>query len=244
MTAKLCVSLVSHGHGSMVQKLVNQLLSFDSISEIILTLNVPEEFTLINDKNLRIIKNFQPKGFGQNHNDAFSITDCDFFCVLNPDIEFINDPFPDLISSLNEGVVGVVAPVVISSRGALEDNMRRFLTPWSLIKRFVGVDLGSYLFKQGEPNFYPDWVAGMFMLFKSKAYAKVAGFDVRYFMYCEDADICTRLWKNGFKVEACLSATVIHNAQRASRKSFRHLSWHVSSLARYFLSHSYSRPRI
>jgi GT2 family glycosyltransferase len=72
------------------------------------------------------------------------------------------------------------------------------------------------------------------MLFRSSAYAKIAGFDERYFMYVEDVDVCTRLWKAGLKVMVCPSAVVIHEARHASRRSWAHLRWHITSLLRYF----------
>lgn len=243
MTKKLCISLVSHGHGAMVQDLVEQLLKFELVSEIILMINIPEDFPVILDKRLKLIRNPEPKGFGRNHNDAFAMTDSEYFCVLNPDIVFVDDPFPVLLSRFNEKSVGLVAPIVLSSTGSIEDSMRRFLTPWSMIKRVIGKESGAYVFEQEGIDFYPDWVAGMFMLFSAQAYKKVGGFDEQYFMYCEDADICTRLWKCGYKVIGCLSAKVIHNAQRASHRSFRHLSWHIRSMVRYFMSHSFSLPR-
>ena len=242
MTNKLCISLVSHGHGVMVQELVAQLLKFDLISQIILTINIPEEFPVVSDARLKIIRNSAPKGFGRNHNDAFAMSDCEYFCVLNPDIVFVDNPFPTLLSEFNEQSVGLVAPIVLSNNGSIEDSMRRFLTPWSMFKRVMNKDSGAYVFQQGDSNLWPDWVAGMFMLFSSEAYSRVGGFDEKYFMYCEDADICTRLWKSGYKIIGCLSARVIHNAQRASHRSFKHLSWHIRSMARYFLSHSFSLP--
>ena len=79
-----------------------------------------------------------------------------------------------------------------------------------------------------------EWVGGMFMLFSSSAYAQIAGFDERYFMYVEDVDVCTRLWNAGLKVMACPCAVVIHEARRASRRSWGHLRWHITSLLRYF----------
>ena len=74
----------------------------------------------------------------------------------------------------------------------------------------------------------------MFMLFNADAYRRVNGFDASYFMYCEDADICTRLWQAGERVMVCLDVQVIHHAQRASRRDFRHLVWHLASMFRYF----------
>jgi hypothetical protein len=45
-------------------------------------------------------------------------------------------------------------------------------------------------------------VAGMFMLLRREAFAQVGGFDERYFMYCEDFDLCARLRLAGWHVVA------------------------------------------
>lgn len=235
-------SVVSHGHGEMVWRLVDQLVACPEVAQIIVTLNIPEVVPDVLDRKVLLLRNELPKGFGANHNAAFTLAKSDFYCVINPDIELIEDPFAALLVAMNDKGAGISAPLVVASDGALEDSMRSFLTPWAMVKRVFGFSSGAYLLRRGDSDFAPDWVAGMFMLFKSEAYAKVGGYDERYFMYCEDADICTRLWKAGYKVVGCLSAGVIHNAQRASHRSFRHLSWHVRSLARYFWSHSFSLP--
>lgn len=239
----ISVSLVSHGHGAMVWRLVNQLMVCPEVSQIIVTLNIPETVPDGLDGKVLLVQNERPKGFGENHNAAFPLANGEFYCVINPDVELVENTFAALMAALRDPTIGLVAPLVVGSSGFPEDSMRRFLSPWSMMKRVLGLDSGAYLLRQGGAVLTPDWVAGMFMLFRSKAYAKVGGFDERYFMYCEDADICTRLWKAGYKVLGCLSVSVIHNAQRASHRSFKHLSWHVRSMARYFLSHSFALPK-
>lgn len=239
----ICVSIVSHGHGSMVSRLIEQILACPQVTQLIVTLNIPEDFSFVSDSRLLVIFNDSPKGFGANHNAAFDVCNEPFFCVLNPDIELTENPFGAILDTLSDHRVGMAAPVVIGPGGLPEDSMRRFITPISLAKRVLGLDSGAYTYGYGADDSTPDWVAGMFMLFRSEAYAKVGGFDERYFMYCEDADICTRIWKAGYKVVGCLSAKVIHNAQRASHRSFRHLYWHVCSMTRYFLGHSFSLPK-
>lgn len=238
----ISASVVSHSHGEMVWKLVDKLVTFPEIVQVIVTLNVTETHPLKLHEKVVLVVNSIAKGFGENHNAAFALTKGDFYCVINPDIELTQNPFNALLDILADQRVGLAAPLVVASDGVPEDSMRSFLTPWSMVRRVLKLDSGAYSLQQGNSDFTPDWVAGMFMLFRSEAYAKVGGFDERYFMYCEDADICTRLWKAGYKVVGCLSASVIHNAQRASHRSFKHLSWHVRSMARYFLSHSFSLP--
>lgn len=239
---EVTVSLVSHGHGEMVWRLVDQLVACAEVAQVVVTLNIPEETLEIQHNKVVLVKNNVPKGFGANHNSAFSLAKGEFYCVINPDIELIQNPFDTLVGILEDRHVGLVAPLVLGSTGVPEDSMRRFLTPWSMLKRVLGLDSGVCFLQQSVSDLTPDWVAGMFMLFRSEAYAKVGGFDERYFMYCEDADICTSLWKAGYKVAGCLAASVIHNAQRASHRSFKHLSWHLRSMARYFLRHAFSLP--
>lgn len=238
----VAVSVVSHGHGDMVWLLIDQLVACPEVIQVIVTLNIPEDQPGSLHDKVVLVKNDTPKGFGTNHNAAFALATGEFYCVINPDIELTQNPFSALVGSFADQRVGLAAPLVVGAAGTPEDSMRTFLTPLSLAKRFLGFDSGAYSLQQGNSDFAPDWVAGMFMLFRSKAYAKVGGFDERYFMYCEDADICTSLWKAGYKVVGCLSTSVIHNAQRASHRSFKHLSWHLRSMARYFLSHSFSLP--
>ena len=236
------VSLVSHGHGGMVWRLVDQLVVCPEVTQVIVTLNIPESSPAILNDKVMLLENVTPKGFGANHNAAFALASGEFYCVINPDIELTQNPFSALVGILADQRVGLAAPLVVGASGEAEDSMRCFLTPWSMVKRVLGFDSGAYSLCQSGSDFTPDWVAGMFMLFRSEAYAKVGGFDERYFMYCEDADICTRVWKAGYKVVGCLSASVIHNAQRASHRSIKHLSWHLRSMARYFLSHSFALP--
>lgn len=239
----ISASVVSHGHGGMVWGLVEQLVACAEISEVIVTLNIPEKAPAILDRKVLLVRNVQPKGFGANHNAAFTFAKGEFYCVINPDIELTQNPFPELLGASINPPVGLVAPLVVGATGTVEDSMRYFLTPRSMLKRVLGLDSGAYLLQQGSCDFTPDWVAGMFMLFRSEAYAKVGGFDERYFMYCEDVDICTRIWRSGYKVIGCTSTSVIHNAQRASRRSWKHLSWHLRSLFRYFTTNSFNLPR-
>lgn len=239
----ITASVVSHGHGAMVWRVVDQLADCPEVSQIIVTLNTPEAVPEALSHKVLLLQNNEQKGFGANHNAAFCRAQCPFFCVINPDIELTSNPFSVLLNALADPLVGLAAPLVLGPDGMPEDSMRHFLTPVSMIKRVLGFDSGSYAVGDCRSELRPDWVAGMFMLFRSEAYRKMSGFDERYFMYCEDADICTRFWKAGYKVVGCISIVVIHNAQRASRRNFKHLTWHLQSMLRYFVSHVRSLPK-
>lgn len=232
-TSAVAVSVVSHGHGAMVSTLVARLLECQEVSQVIVTLNIPEALQLPDDQRLLVVKNALPQGFGANHNAAFLLSETPFFCVLNPDVTFESNPFLTLLKAFEIESVSLTVPVVVNAGGDVEDSLRYFLTPWRMLKRVLKMSSGAYTVNPRCSLLYPEWAAGMFMLFRREAFSKLQGFDESYFMYCEDADICTRLWATGGQLVAVPGAVVIHQAQRASRRSLRHLSWHVASMMRY-----------
>lgn len=67
----ITVSVVSHNHGDMVTGVVRQLLTFPEVSEILVTLNVPESWPMPDNDKVQLIRNVKPKGFGANHNAAY-----------------------------------------------------------------------------------------------------------------------------------------------------------------------------
>jgi N-acetylglucosaminyl-diphospho-decaprenol L-rhamnosyltransferase len=48
------------------------------------------------------------------------------------------------------------------------------------------------------------------MLVRRSAYEAVGGFDERFFLYCEDTDLCLRLWESGHAVRFEPRAEVHH----------------------------------
>ena len=240
----ISASIITHGHGAMLTKLLEQLLAFPEVEQVIVTLNINESIALPKDNRITLIQNKEPKGFGANHNYAFTKCKSSHFCVLNPDIEFDANPFPCLLSSLLDAQVGLVAPMVKNEAGGIEDSIRTFLTPISILRRRLLGHREVHRFKEGNPNFCVEWVGGMCMFFPSSAYAAINGFDEQYFMYVEDADICTRLWLAGYRVIACPGAAVIHDARRTSRKNWQHFRWHITSLFRYFWKYTGRLPTI
>lgn len=235
----VCLSIVSHGQGELIRILLGDLLALrDHLLEVIITLNIPEDehFLYVAQEQLpiRVIRNQQPKGFGANHNAAFSISTAPFFAVVNPDIRLENFLLDKLLSLATTKDVGVVAPIVYSSDGQLQDSARLFPTLARLAARRLGFS-SAVDYNIGQEPIKVDWIAGMFMVFKSDVYKLIGGFDERYFMYFEDVDLCYRLHSIGLCVILTPQVHVIHDAQRASRREVRYLLWHIRSACRFLL---------
>lgn len=99
---------------------------------------------------------------------------------MNPDIRLMSNPFPILIEE-GGASVGVIAPMVIAPDGRIEDSVRRFPTLRSLAAKLSGYGDSRYAFIADDKTFAADWVAGMFMLFRSDSYKQVGGFDEGFF---------------------------------------------------------------
>jgi N-acetylglucosaminyl-diphospho-decaprenol L-rhamnosyltransferase len=83
------------------------------------------------------------------------------------------------------------------------------------------------------------WLAGMCLMINSSAFKAIGGFDERHFLYCEDYDLCARLYVSGHKLLLDRRCRVVHDAQRGSHRSRRHLYLHVSSLVRVWTSRAF-----
>jgi N-acetylglucosaminyl-diphospho-decaprenol L-rhamnosyltransferase len=166
-----------------------------------------------------------------------------FFCVLNPDIEFLEDPFEALVSHFGQDQkLAVAAPTVVDELGTHEDSARRLPTPFGILAKALLGTRGTYDRPSGR-LLEPDWIAGMFMLFRSAAFERAGGFDDRYFLYYEDVDLCCRLRLLGYRCAVDTSVSVLHRAQRASRRSLKHFGWHLTSMLRFFASDAFIRCR-
>jgi len=242
----ITVSVVSHGQGELVAVLLKDLARCANVSEVILTQNISEKEVACPESlrsRLRIIRNDKPQGFGANHNQAFQQCRTSTFAVLNPDIRLDADPFPRLMEALAGSGTGMVAPAVRDPQGKLEDSARYFPTLAQLFAKLVGLGDGRIAL-HGETPQAVDWSAGMFMLFKAEAFRRIGGFDEGFFLYYEDVDICARLWKARLGVVLHPGVSVVHAAQRTSRRNLRYLKWHLTSMLRYFMRHLGRLPDI
>jgi len=239
------VSIVSHRHGAMVSEVLNDLAAVPQVARVILTLNVPEPVPEVPSalrERLLVVNNDVPAGFARNHNAAFRHCDTDYFCVLNPDVRLGRSPFDALIASLRDARVGMAAPAVRGPEGGVEDSARFFPTVPSLMAKLLGRGDGRVPVEGADPQ-PVDWAAGMFHLYRSEVFRRVGGFDEGFHLYYEDVDLCARLWKAGFSVLLHPGVSVVHHAQRDSRRKPRYFLWHVTSMLRYFAKHMGRLPR-
>ena len=235
----IVLSVVSHGHGALVQHLLHGLarLGGAEVTRVVLTQNLPEQEPTPPAGGwpfeLQVRCNAVPQGFAANHNAALAHADEAFYAIVNPDVEWLGcNPFPALLQALRSVQAGLAYPLQLDAAGKLQDSEREVPTPWSLLQRYLA----------GRREMRAEWVNAAFWLVRREAWQTLGGFDTRYFMYCEDVDLCLRLRLAGWLL-ARADAVVEHAGQRDSHRRRRHALWHIRSLCRLWASPVFWRSR-
>lgn len=243
---RISVSIVSHGSPAQVRSLLESLAAYEDPAclQLILTANLGDDLPEVDSAlwpRLTILRNERPLGFAANHNAAFRHASQDFFCILNPDVIFLEPVFERLTGRILAGEADILAPLAVDAQGEIQDSFRPLPTPLELVRRrTVG---GRPPSVQGPELIPTDWLAGFFLLMPSRLYMDLGGMDERFRLYLEDVDLCTRARLKGRAIRLDPTLRFRHDARRASRDDPRFLLWHLGSAARFFASPVYRQAR-
>lgn len=179
-------------------------------------------------------------GFGGGHNYIIPELDSKLHAIVNPDIILDNDAFTALIDFMQDEAVGMCVPRLLDEQGNLQPVYRREVTVGDLFIRMFTKHL--FLRRQayhtmqdmdyGKPFAVP-FAQGSFLVIRTELFRSLGGFDERYFLYMEDADLCKRV--NEVSVlKYCPWAAVVHKWERGSHKNKALFRLHVKSMRAYF----------
>ena len=195
----------------------------------------PEIEYFLMDKNI---------GFGAAHNkikDKIKGKSV-YHLVINPDVSFDPQVIPNLIKKMDKDI-SIISPKVLYPDGEHQYTCRKFPNFFELIIRRSGfikqffssiITKGEYKDLDLSKSFYPDFIMGCFMLFKTKDFIKINGFDERYFMYMEDVDICKKITYINKKVLYYPKEEIIHIHEKGSSKKISLFIHHILSIFQYF----------
>jgi len=254
----LCVT-VNHDHGNMLKRMIKSIYSLPDKNKFdFILVDNNQEKEIINwvEKHysqIKLIKNNSPHGFAKNINNIFKKygTEYEYFCILNPDLIFSPNIIDKQIECLdNENDIGLTAPKLLNIDGTIQFSCRNFPKLKDSIGRFLQLDklnnklFSNYLMKEfsHNRNVDVDWVTGAMMIFRSKALIEVGYFDDdSFFMYCEDIDICKKLWLNSWRVHYVSSAVAKHHLLRKGINVFsRHFYFQFKSTINYYKKYGFN----
>lgn len=182
----------------------------------------------------------QNLGFGAGHNYVLSELDSKYHAIVNPDIILKEDSLGILIKFMEQQQIGMAVPRMIDEKGNFQAVYRRELT---VLDMGIRMFLSSHFKKRqayhtmqdmdySKPFLVP-FAQGSFLVIQTELFQKLGGFDTRYFMYMEDADLCKQVNKCS-SLYYCPDTTVIHKWERASKKDGKLRKIHIKSMFRYF----------
>ena len=190
-------------------------------------------------------------GYGRANNLVLPRLRSDLHLVANPDVELERDALTAAIEALNSDArLGVIAPAVRGPDGARQYLCKRYPSVWVLflrgfaprfLRRRYAAALDHYEMRDVAPEepFAPVPLAsGCFMLMRTALFARLGGFDPRFFMYFEDFDLSLRAGREA-TVAYVPAARIVHHGGEASRKGPRHVAWFLRSAWRFFSIHGW-----
>jgi N-acetylglucosaminyl-diphospho-decaprenol L-rhamnosyltransferase len=205
-----------------------------------------------------VIANPRNVGFGAAVNQAVRTTKAELLWLLNPDCEVHPGAFAALAETLDRHTdCAIAAPRLLNSDGTVQASARGEPSAWTglfgrntlLTKWFPSAPAArrnlpaADLVDSGVESAPVDWVMGAAMLVRRDRFDLVGGFDERYFLYWEDADLCRRLRERGFSTRYVPRARVSHSggasAQTQSRDATR--AFHRSAYL-YYSTHVVRSP--
>lgn len=197
---------------------------------------------LIRDKysQVTLILNDRNLGFGEGHNRVLDRLDSMYHVIINPDIKLVEDSVTRLCDYMEKhDNVSMITPRILNEDGT-EQHLPKYcptvryviiskLKPFKYLRRrYTRQDEGLRLPTKVE------FSTGCFSLIRTALFKELGGFDKRYFMYCEDADLSRRVIKCGDIMFYPLTQ-VIHRWERDNTGSIKGVGRFMASLCKYFL---------
>lgn len=238
--------------------------TFLSIEEVLLTENISYHFYIIDNdstpEEVEILKSFfvnknkadlilsdKNLGYGNAHNLTLDKIDSEFHIVCNPDISLKGETiFNNVYSYLKEHEdVVLISPKVCFPDGSIQLLPKRNPTFLGVVsRRIFEKSLRKYreAFEMADFDeneiFEIEFATGCFMIHSTEVLKKVGGFDDRYFMYFEDADL-TRMMAQYGKVIYYPKVRVFHEWKRDGSKNTKLFMIQIISMFKYFRKWGY-----
>jgi GT2 family glycosyltransferase len=201
----------------------------------------------------RAIRNTRNVGFATAVNQGIAASTSPLLLIMNPDCRLTPGAIARLAAVLERHArCAIAGPRILNPDGSVQGSARgdpdmmtglfgrtallqRLMPSLSVARRNVvpaAANGGS------SDGVVVDWLSGACMLARRSALEAVGGFDERYFLYWEDADLCRRLRARGYDVRYVPEATAIHRVGHSSRtaRAASVRAFHDSAY-RYYATH-------
>lgn len=180
----------------------------------------PQVMLIRSDRNI---------GFAAANNAAACRATTDWLLLLNPDTEVQAGAVDRLLTFAKANpAAGITGGRTVFADGSLNiASCWMRITPWSMFCAAFGL---SALFPQSgrfNPEAIGGWprdsvrqvdiVTGCFLMIPRALWHRLGGFDPKFFLYGEDADLCLRARRLGYRPAITPDAQIVHLVGAASK---------------------------
>ena len=173
-------------------------------------------------RQIKIVQNEENIGFGKAINQAASLAKGQYYLILNPDTIIQEETISTLKEYLDSNPeVGMVGPKILNADGTLQLACKRsFPTLGVALPKLLGFSrifpkskwAGKYnlTYLDEDEISSVDAISGSCMFIRSFLFHELKGFDERFFMFGEDLDLCSRIWKNNYEIHYVPTTQIVH----------------------------------
>lgn len=216
------VVVVSYNSADHLRACVEALSRDDDVTVTVVD-NASADGSLetIADLRVRSIPTGANLGFARGCNIGWAGGSSPYVLFLNPDAQLARPSFDALVAVLDSvPAAGVAAPRIVSDEGELQWSLRRFprlrstyaqaLFLHRLARNAAWADEVIRDRSWYERPGTQEWASGACLLVRRSVLEQLAGFDERFFIYCEDIDLCYRCRQEGHEVQYVPDAVAVH----------------------------------
>jgi GT2 family glycosyltransferase len=187
---------------------------------------------------IRVISIQKNIGFGTAANIAARHSHAPYLGFINPDTEIFSGNVADIPKIFRKNPdIGVLGARLLSDDGSPESwSAGEDVTFWQVIRNNIGIPGGKRIWKSERPR-SAGFVSGAALFIRKDTFDKLDGFDKRFFLYFEDADLCFRAKRSGYRVFSFPGVVFRHKGGKSHVSDYARKRAFYESQDRYFEKH-------
>lgn len=238
--------IVTYNNEAIIEKCIASVLQYTKACSFKLYVydncSTDRTVRLIREKfpEVVVIEGKSNQGFGYGHNRIIRRVKSNYHAVINPDILLDTDTISEMAAYISaHKEIGILSPKVLNI-----DGTEQFLPKYQPNFRFVILSkfkrFSHYrrIYTRADEKICEpvvcENISGSFFMADTKLLKKLRGFDERYFMYFEDADLARRL-SGTADIVYHPDYYVYHAWKRDNTRNIRGIRIFLTSMIKYIL---------
>src|SRR5271170_2135321 len=218
-------SIRQHTTGLICEIIVIDNASYDGCDKVL----------QVDDLGVTYLQSDRNLGFAKANNLAFEASRGTSLLFLNPDTEVVGPAILTLYRALHQlPAAGVVGSKLLNHDGSLQKSciqsfptiLNQVLDSEYLVRKWPRSKLWGMapLYRPTDHPEVVEMISGACLMLKREVFQKVGRFSEDYFMYTEDADLCYKVCRAGWKNYYVPEASVVHFGGGSSKQAVSNFS--------------------